>query len=60
VVLATRSYEGEIRNGIREGKGVFYKAFNRLHCYEGDWKCDKFDGYAAPESYFILRFLVLG
>ena len=35
-------YVGEIKNGKREGKGIFY--FKNGDTYEGDWKNDKMDG----------------
>ena len=35
-------YVGEIKNGKREGKGIFY--FKNGDIYEGDWKNDKMDG----------------
>ena len=35
-------YIGEIKNGKREGKGIFY--FKDGDRYEGDWKNDKMDG----------------
>ena len=35
-------YVGEIKNGKREGKGIFN--FKNGDIYEGDWKNDKMDG----------------
>ena len=35
-------YIGEFKNGMRDGKGIFY--FNDGARYEGDYKCDKREG----------------
>ena len=35
-------YEGDWKNGKKEGKGIFY--FNSGSRYEGDWKNDKMEG----------------
>ena len=35
-------YEGEWKNGLREGKGIYY--FNDGDRYEGDFKNDKREG----------------
>ena len=35
-------YIGTFKNGLREGKGIFY--FNNGDRYEGDWKNDKREG----------------
>lgn len=35
-------YIGETKNGIREGKGLYY--FSQREVYGGDWKNDKFEG----------------
>jgi len=35
-------YEGEVKNGLREGKGIYYH--NNGGRYEGDWKNDKREG----------------
>ena len=43
------TYEGQLINGKREGKGVFY--FSNGNKYEGDWKNDKKEGKGM--AYFI-------
>ena len=35
-------YVGQVVNGLREGKGIFY--WNDGDRYEGDWKNGKFEG----------------
>ena len=35
-------YEGDWRNGKKEGKGIYY--YNNGDRYEGDWRNDKKDG----------------
>jgi len=35
-------YEGEVRNGVREGKGKYY--YNNGGYYEGSWKDGKMNG----------------
>lgn len=44
------SYEGNWKNNLKEGKGIFRwfngnRYFFKLKSYEGDWKIDKRDGY---------------
>ena len=35
-------YVGQIVNGLREAKGIFY--YNNWDKHEGDWKNDKYEG----------------
>ena len=42
VVYNNGKYIGETKNGLKEGKGIYY--YNNGDRYEGDWKNDKQEG----------------
>ena len=41
-ILEYGKYEGEFKNNLMEGKGIFY--YNNGDRYEGDWKNDLREG----------------
>lgn len=45
------SYEGSMKNGIKEGKGVLFSKEGKI-LYDGWWKNDKFEGIGS----FLMNF----
>jgi hypothetical protein len=39
-------YEGELKNGLRDGKGVWYKSNGTIK-YDGEWQKNKQCGYGV-------------
>ena len=37
-------YFGDLNNGLKEGKGIYYYKNDERKCYDGDWKNDNRDG----------------